>query len=95
MRVHRLPNTRRPNPWSSTGLGDQSDETGARASDQWPGGRGSPEPARLRAGVALINPQSVHLISGRNLNPAGRRGCYCVPAPGRLGGGGDTGEAYG
>lgn len=37
-------------------------------------------------GVALINPQSVHLISGRNLSPAGRRGCDCCKlgaAPGR------------
>jgi hypothetical protein len=42
------------------------------------------EPRRELAvrGVALINPQSVHLISGRNLSPAGRRGCDSRSAPG-------------
>lgn len=45
---------------------------------------GVSEPARPRTGVALSNPQSVHLISGRNLSPAGRRGRDCVPAPGPL-----------
>lgn len=52
------------------------------------------EPVGPRAGVALINPQSVHLISGRNLSPAGRRGCDSAPAPSLLWGP-DTMEAYG
>lgn len=40
---------------------------------------GVPEPARPRAGVALSNPQSVHLISGRN-EPCGEAGPRLRPS---------------